>query len=341
MKRFFYSRPILTMVLLAFFLLLPSTGLVIPLVLEILKIEMTNWQLLACMLGGPLLSLLLALPYVCVPTLKCLDETMDELWQLKRCRRAFHAPQQHLTVDQAKSFIKQNLEKRKLTRYDCTLYHSETITCVGIWMKEVKIYYKYVGEEVHPTFYLLYQTDQLNFTSWEELQKKINRQLIALEYESLHSGCYKPAYAVCVLCNGADHTVIQKARKIQSYQLTNAHVCIGIVPKNDWHLPAYIISKSEPSKLACSLLGKGTFGLKHSTFPYKDNDEYTEEFYARVEHLCNSRLKDNVTNEQRESARTGIRDVFKGLGKSPAAKNLEQWKPDFENANQKHDDDDL
>ncbi len=340
MKRFFYSRPILAMVLLVFFLLLPSTGLVIPLVLEIMKIEMTNWQLLACMLGGPLLSLLLALPLVCVPTLKCLDETMDELWQLKRCRRAFHAPQQHLTVDHAKSFIKQNLEKRKLTRYDCTLHHSETVTCVGIWMKDVTFYYKYSGNEIHPTYYLLYTTDQLDLSSWEALQKKIDRQLLALETESLRRSCCKPAYAVCILCNGAESTVTKQVQKIQSYQITNAHVCIGIIPKNDWYLPAYRIAENEPSKLARSLLGKGTFGLKHSTFPYKNNDEYTEEFYAMVEHLCNSRLKDNVTDAQRKAARTGIRDILQGLGKSPSAKNLELWKTDLENAKQFQDDED-
>jgi hypothetical protein len=338
MKRFFYSHPLLTIVLLVIFLVFPQTGLMIPLILDLLAIEMTNWFILGTMLGGPLLTILLAFPFVCVPTLKCLDETLDELWQLKRTRKVFHAPQQHVTIDHAKAYIEQNLKKRKLKKSDCTLYHSETVVCAGIWMKDITFYYKYSGSEIHPTYYLLYTTDQLDLSSWNELQKKINRQLLALETESLRRGCSKPAYAVCILCNGAKSTVVKQVRKIQSYQITKAHVCIGIIPKNNWYLPAYRISDNEPSKLARSLLGKGTFGLKHSTFPYKNNREYTEEFYEKVDHLCNSRLKDNVTDEQRKSARTGIRNVLQNLGKSPAVKNFEEWKTDFENVNQIQDD---
>ena len=336
MKRFFYSHPLMTQVLLVVFWLLPSTGLVAPLVLEMFGIELTNLLMLLCMLGGPLLSLLLALPFLCIPTLKCLDETLDELWQLKRARKAFHAPQNYLLIEDAKANIEQNLKKRKLTEIDHNFYYTESVTCAGIWMKDVTFHYRY-GDEIHPIYYLLYTTNQLDFTDWELLQKKINRQLLDLETESLRRLCSKPAYAIGILCNGAEATVLKQVQKIQSYQTTDAHVCVGIVPKNIWHLPAYRISENEPSKLARTLLGKGTFGLKCSTFPYKNNDEYTDEFYQRVEHLCNSRLADNVTDEQRKNAKNGIRDVIRSLGKSSSAKNIEKWKSDFESTKQDRD----
>ena len=340
MKRFFYSHPLLTTILIVIFISLPSTGLVIPLVLEAFGIEVTALQFFLYIFGGPLLVLILALPFVCIPSLKCLDEALDELWQLKRDRKAFYAPQHLLTVEDAQAYIEQNLKRRKLKEFNIPLHHTETVTCVGIRVKDVTFSYKYSGDDIHPTYYLLYTTDQLDLSAWNTLQKQIDRQLLALETESLRRGCSKPAYAICILCNSAATTVTEQVHKIQSYQFTNAHVCVGIVPLNEWHLPAYRIMDNEPSKLARSLLGKGTFGLHFSTFPYKNNTEYTEEFYERVEYFCNSRIKDNVTDTQRKATRTGIRDLLKSIGRSPSVNHLEQWKTDLEHTSQIQDDED-
>lgn len=297
MKRFLYSHPLLTMVLLIIVLILPSTGLIIPLILELLKIEMTNWQLLACMLGGPLLTLLIALPFVYVPSLKCLDETLNELWQLKRSRKVFHAPQSYQTIDHAKEQIQQNLCNHKLKKIDCQHYATEAVICEGIWCKDIAISYKYSPTFTHPCHYLLYTTNDLSIPVWELLQTKIDKQLLALETESLRRHCHKPAYAICILCNRVDSAIIHQVQKIQSYQITDAHVCIGVVAQNNWYLPAFVKSSKDTPKLARNILGKGTFGLKTSIFPYKGNTDYTNEFYQKLEHVCNSRLKDNQTNK--------------------------------------------
>ena len=150
MKRFFYSHPLFSNILMATDILLPCVlGVILSFWLDYAKIENPHWLII--LFAGILFSVLLALPFVSSPTLKCLDETLDELWQLKRTRKVFHAPQQHVTIDHAKAYIEQNLKKRKLKKSDCTLYHSETVVCAGIWMKDITFYYKYSGSEIHPT----------------------------------------------------------------------------------------------------------------------------------------------------------------------------------------------
>jgi hypothetical protein len=315
MKRFFYSHPLMTQVLLVVFLLLPSTGLVAPLFLEIFGIQLTNLLLLLCMLGGPILSLLLALPFLCIPTLKCLDETLDELYRLKQGRKAFHAPQAFSSIKQAKTFICKRLSSQQMKRHSYLPPETPLISCVGVWVKNVYLSMgnsRRMGAHVSytvPTYYLLYTADKLNACDWENVCQRIQKHLFHLEKESRSCDRFYSAYAVCVLCNGVDATVAEQVQTIQDFGEVKAHICIGVVPENNWYLPAYRNSKSKISGLARNLLKTATFGLE---FPYKGNREYTDAFLNRVDELCNSRLKDHVTQRQVEAAKNGLRNLFSG-----------------------------
>ena len=248
--------------------------------------------------------------------MRCLNDAIEELYQLKRARKCFHAPEPYQTVAQAEAAIKQNLQKRKLDKLDCHLYFTEDVLCCGIWQKPVIYYRKYAPSETHPTYYLLYTADRLDCEMWEALKKKINRQILELEKDALQSFYSKPAYAICILCNEADGELKKQVTKIQSFQLTQAHVCIGVVPQNEWYLPAYRVPEKESSALARSLLGKATFGLKHATFPYRDNKEYTDEYYNKLDLYCSSAIRELITDNHRHASRHAIRDLFGSIGKS-------------------------
>ena len=299
MKRFFYSHPLFSLICLVTLLLLPSVGLFVPLFLSFFGIELENFVNLVFMLGGPLLTLLLILPFACFPSLKHLDEILHELSLLKCARRVFHAPQAAPTIEATRAKIAQNLEKRRMQKTDAIPLAASVVACEGIWMKDVTFRPKY-GSNVHSAFYLLYTVDRLDATAWDSLRQELDRQLLALEGASLSRGCKKPAYAICVLCNDADPTVTEQVQKIQSYKITDAHVCVGIIPRNDWYLPAYkVAGDHDPTVLARKTLGKGTFGLRFSTFPYKGNNEYTDEFYQRVERLSAARPKSKTVDRHK------------------------------------------
>ena len=144
-----------------------------------------------------------------------------------------------------------------------------------------------------------------------------------MEKEALQHFYSKPAYAICILCNDADNELKKEFTKIQSFQLTQAHICVGIVPKNEWYLPAYRIPEMESSALARSLLGKATFGLKYATFPYRDNKEYTDEFYNKLELYCTHNIRDLITDRQRHDSHHAIRDTLKGIGKSTTFESID------------------
>ena len=43
-----------------------------------------------------------------------------------------------------------------------------------------------------------------------------------------------------------DSAIIHQVQKIQSYQITDAHVCIGVITQNNWYLPVFVKSFLPP-----------------------------------------------------------------------------------------------
>lgn len=290
MKRFLYSHPQLSLTLFTvIYCIFIFSGILIPLILICCGMEINEGLGWALLLGTPVFGLLLSIfpPAFVGKT----EENLNELCQLKLDRKSFHAPTPHSTIENARAYIEQNLEKRLFTKSYCKLHHTNTISCVGVWKKEAVIRYRgELKKTDHPTYYLLYTTDQLEESSWSLLKDVINLQFLELEDECKHHNHGMPAYAVCILCNGAPPTVTQQAHRTQWDPDAKAYLCIGIVPENDWHLSTYKASNAV-NEFARNLLGKGTFGLKSAVFPYKGNREYTDAFYQKVDQLCNSRSK--------------------------------------------------
>lgn len=325
MKRFFLSHPLFSNILLVTLSLLPIVvGFTLPFVLEIAGVDASGWDFFFGMLGGPLLSLVIALPWICIPYLRCINDAIDELYQLKRARKVFHAPTAYQTVQAAETAIKQHLQKQRLEKQERALYFPTNVICKGIWKEDLTYYRKYSLNEVHPTYYMLYTADRLGHATWEELKKKLNRQMLELEGEGLRNFCSKSSYAVCILCNEAETSLTRQMQEIQRFQLTNAHVCIGVVPKNEWYLPSYSTPESESSKLARALLGKATFGLRGAVFPYKNNTAYVDAYYQKLELYCNSRISDLITEKQRKSSGiNAVRNLLHDFGKSQTRENIE------------------
>lgn len=312
MKRFFYSHPLVFNVVIASVIFLPSVvGVGLSFWMDFAQIENPHW--LIVMVAGVLLSLILALPLLCSPTLVCLNETVDELCQLKRARKVFHAPQAFSSIKQAKTFICKRLSSQQMERLSYLPPETPLLSCVGVWVKSVYLSMgnsRRVGGHVSytvPTYYLLYTADQLDASEWDKVRQHIQKHLFHLEKESRSCDRFYSAYAVCVLCNGVDATVAERVQTIQDFGEVKAHICIGVVPENNWYLPAYRNPKSKTSGLARNLLKTATFGLD---FPYKGNKEYTDAFLKRIDELCNSRIKDHVTQKHIAKAKNGLRDLF-------------------------------
>ena len=306
-------------------LLLPIVlGFTACIPLSIMGIDESGWLSFLCVFISPLLSLALAFPWICAPYLRCVNAAIDELYQLKRARKVFHAPATYRTVQEAEGAIKQHLQKQRLEKQERALYFPTNVICKGIWKKDVTYYRKYSPNEVHPTYYMLYTADRLDHATWEELKKKLNRQMLELEGEGLRSFCSKSSYAVCILCNEAEESLTKQMQEIQHFQLTDAHMCIGVIPKNEWYLPSYNKLESESSKLARKLLGKATFGLRGAAFPYKNNTAYVDAYYQKLELYCNSRISDLISEQQRKvSGINAVRNLLHGFGKSQTRENIE------------------
>ena len=289
MKRFLYSHPLLATTLFTIGALHPLLGIFIPFVLVLAGVEMNEFLGWALLIGSLVYGLLLA---IFPPAFASrIEENLHELRVLKRDRKAFHAPNPPATVKDAQEQIEQNLEKRLFTKSYCKIRHTQTSSCVGVWKNETVVRYRGdLKNTRHPIYYLLYTTDQLEESPWNELKDVIDLQLLESESEGKYHNYGMPAYAVCILCNDAPFSVTEQVHRIQWESEHQTYLCIGIVPKNDWHLSTYK-STDTVSKLSRKTLGKGTFGLKTCVFPYKGNREYTNAFYQKVDQLCGAHSK--------------------------------------------------
>lgn len=313
MKRFFYSRPLLFSTTIVSVIFLPSViGVILSFWFDYAKIENPHWLII--LFAGILFSLLLALIFLSVPSLVCLDESLNELLQLKRARKVFHAPQEYQSVKQARTSIYKRICANQLERVSYLPPQNPLISCVGIWSKLTHLSVgSRKGRQAHytvPTYYLLYTADRLDEQQWENTRQYIYKHILYLEKESRLRDCFYASFSACILCNHADTAIADQVQTIQKFGAVKAHICVGVVPKNEWYLPAYQDPKSKISGMSRSLLGDVTFGLGISKFPYKGNSEYTDAFLKKVDDLCNSRIKDHVTPKHIEAARNGIHNLF-------------------------------
>lgn len=304
MKKFFYSHPSLTQSILFIIGFLPMVaGVVVSLLLPSGAEGEATVAQLGALIGGVLVSGLFAGAFLVTP-LKMLDHYTKELARLKCGRTYFEAAEKQSRRDTEQSIVAR-LEQKGMKS---SPLHPREESFVGVWQKRKSCLFEDKDSieawKYHHFNYFLYSVSFLDEAEWARIRADLTRRFAeirtAVRAQNEKTGIIN---AVCILADNVDASVIDAVRHPQSFQLSEnltlrgIRVCAAEIPQNRWYLPAERAEKGSRAKLSRRLLGKMTFGLSASVFPYQGT-EYTEDYYKLLDEACNTTLTEAFAREK-------------------------------------------
>lgn len=149
--------------------------------------------------------------------------------------------------------------------------------------------------------YYLYSVEKLDLAKWEQIGTELGahmaeeRKRLGAERENTDI-----VNAACILADTVDPEVAELARAPQSFKvselltLRGVRVCAADISKNRWYLPAEKDPSENRSGRSRKLLGRVTFAVGRSVFPYQNNRQYTDAYYKLLDDAMETSLSQKL-----------------------------------------------
>ena len=310
MKRFFYSHPTLSDLLIGALMLVPLFGGIIgSFFLPSGPDDSVTGAQIALMAGGIAVALLVALIFHVTPV-KHFTRRIEELKKLKYGRAFFCAPRKASREEIVRDAVAR-MEKKKM---ECIESDGMDARFVGLWRRESRVRTKKKSDLADYKFrsknFYLYSVSHLDMREWESIRTEVG-QMLAKHRRQLREKVeeYDIVNAVCVVADSVDFEVCEAARVPQSFRISDTLTLFGIrmcaadAGQNRYYLSAEKEERESRSNRSRALLGEVLFDAGKKVFPYRDNKLRTPEYEKALELACTETLAQAHEKESEKKRR--------------------------------------